>query len=165
MIEAKHLTLEEFWKEFGISRATAFNWVKRDKPPPSNLHRERLVKFFDQPRSFVLFGVVDESKTGIRSAGASVEERRGDYANLRDNTGQNPDKGMGKTPSSSVIGNRMTIDPRFSAPATRRDCEEYFAELMRRVAAHGDANDFPAIYKQLQKVFPLQEFEPATTPP
>jgi transcriptional regulator with XRE-family HTH domain len=74
MIEAKHLSLEEFWSAFGISRATAFNWIKRQKPPPSKAHRERLVEFFGQPREYVLFGKVDESKITPKSRSIKYPE-------------------------------------------------------------------------------------------
>ena len=65
LIEQSDVSFEDFWRTLGISRATLFNWLKRDDPPPSTIHREKLVSFFDQPADYILFGAVQKSKTDV----------------------------------------------------------------------------------------------------
>jgi len=79
MIDRRGLTLEEFWPKLGISRATLFNWLRRDKPPPSKEHQDKLVEFFAMDRDYILFGRpsgLDPSKTkasGVKGGGVVME--------------------------------------------------------------------------------------------
>lgn len=78
LIEQKGLSVEQFWPAFGISRATMYNWLKREEPPPSKQHQDNLVKFFGMSRSYVLFGrpeKLDLSKTTAGSDGPAAPQR------------------------------------------------------------------------------------------
>jgi transcriptional regulator with XRE-family HTH domain len=66
LLEKRDNPYEDFIQAMGISRATMFNWFKREKQPPSLAHRQRLVQFFaNQPPEYVLTGrVKNESNIG-----------------------------------------------------------------------------------------------------
>lgn len=67
LIARRSLSPEQFWTEFGISRATYFNWIKREKPPPSRRHQEELQRFFGISPGYLLHGepeALDQSKIG-----------------------------------------------------------------------------------------------------
>lgn len=156
MIERKHLSLEDFWRAFGISRATAFNWVKRSKPPPSKDHQLKLVEFFGEPREYVLFGRVDKSKISGSYGGELGEQPASPYIDSRTQRAvNNPEIGVGTNP--------MVVDPRFAIPGKpsgRKECEAYFLALMDAAQAEGDPDTFPAIMRRLRKHLPLDEFAP-----
>lgn len=68
MLEARGIGLQDAWEQLEISRATLFNWLKREDPPPSKTHRERLIKVLQEDRDYVLWGRVtgiQESKTPL----------------------------------------------------------------------------------------------------
>jgi hypothetical protein len=79
MIDRRGLSLEEFWPMLGISRATLFNWLKRDAPPPSKEHQEKLVSFFGMSRDYVLFGRPSKLDPSNISPIGVVKEERGQY--------------------------------------------------------------------------------------
>jgi hypothetical protein len=89
-----------------------------------------------------------------QSSISPAEESPGDYAILRDKEAHN-------LPGSKIRISPM-VDPRFATkrlPSTRQDCENYFAELMKRAAASDNPNAFPAIMDRLMKKFPLDEWD------
>lgn len=61
-----------------------------------------------------------------------------------------------KFPDRPMITPRRSEDPA-RQPATLQDCERYFLEYLQR--AEKDPNAGPYIWRQLQKHFPLDEFE------
>lgn len=79
MIARRGLTLEEFWPAIGISRATLFNWLKRDQPPPSIEHQNKLVAYFGMNRDYVLFGRSSNLDPSIEGPSEWLEEEAAPY--------------------------------------------------------------------------------------
>jgi len=76
MLERRGNPFDEFVATIGISRATLFNWYKREKKPPSRAHQTSLVAYFgNQPPDFVLDGKLDQqSKPRLPTAPITVQE-------------------------------------------------------------------------------------------
>lgn len=66
----------------GISRATYFNWLLRDKAPPSKAHRAKLVEFFGASPSYVLDGIAEKLDSNLDRS--LVGEARSDHDGLAD---------------------------------------------------------------------------------
>lgn len=59
--------------------------------------------------------------------------------------------------SYGQVASRIPPDQR--KPSTRAECEAYFATLMERAEASGNANAFPVVHDRLKKKFPLDEWD------
>jgi transcriptional regulator with XRE-family HTH domain len=76
LIHGKGLDLEQAWAALGISRATLFNWLKRQNPPPQEKHQDLLASFFgNEPREYVLFGVYPSKTNAYADRVLSAEAR------------------------------------------------------------------------------------------
>jgi transcriptional regulator with XRE-family HTH domain len=154
LIDRHGLSHGDFQQLMGISRATLFNWFKRDRMPPSRGHQAKLAQIFpDETREYILDGVVTpESKIGQVQEGKPVAFRKSGTQEYSPR-------------DRRLSGSAEMVDPRFlpRTEPTAQMCAEYFAEYLAR--AEREAGGIGFTWRLLQKHFPLDEFEPPTKAP
>ncbi|MBA4136749.1 MAG: hypothetical protein C0518_05480 [Opitutus sp.] len=135
------LSQDEMAERLGVSRVwlSYLENAQREVNELLQIKIERLEKVAGVDSEHV--NPVDEKRLNLGEKARGVEETRSDIY--------------------GVVASRFTDR---KSPSTRKDCEDYFTQLMDAADLAENPNAFPVLFERLKRQFPLDEWPPPPPP-